>query len=293
MPEFLDVCRFFDGTPIFDAYSTNLLFYGQYSNFDESDPDGNIKRRRTLSLAPHLVVPSRRAISISADRWIVGDGSLDMLNAVETRRNYWLKLATDFVNILTPAQACLEQAGLDAFVNRSFDRHTADSQSTSEHDAVWDVNFAKVEPVAVGNFLKFGGKLLRVRSAVDSDGGFLQANCDELDSSMPVTAVFEGSGAFNPVTETYANGPISQQGLLLDAYKLYNYKTQADPKVKPGDKTLVIPNSVTPVAAGSAVKVINRMTNWYDYYFEPGAATYRVVSQELELDGYMLHLRKP
>lgn len=293
MPEFLDVCRHFDGTSIFDGYTSNLLFYGQYSSFDEADPDGSIKKRRTLSLGSTLRIPTRRVVTLGDERWLVGDGNVDMLNNVQTRKNYWIKKVTGLVNLLTPAQACMEQAGSLAFASRSYDRHTVDSKTTSEYDHMWELNMAPVEFVSTGYFIKDGSKLLRVRSAILDDGGFLVSSCDELSSSMPVTAVFEGSGDFDPITETYAAGSVSQQGLLLDAYKLYNYKTQADPKVLPGDKTLVIPNAVTPVLPGSAVKLINRLTSWYDYYFEPGYATYRVVSQELQLDGYMLHLRKP
>lgn len=276
MPEFFDVCHHFDDTALYDGYSAALLYYGQYSSFDESSPDGNITKRRTLSLSPNYSLPSRRVLSILGERWIAGDGNSDALHGAAMRRNYWLKKVTDTVNLLTPAQVCASASGTVTHVSKEFLKDTVNAVSDSGYDNFWLVYLAPAEPISKSRYIKTDTSLLRVRSTHSDEAGFLVASCDELDSASLVTAVFAGSGSFDPVTETYSGGSVSQVGILFDAYKAYEYKTLADPKVNAGDLTLVVTNSVAP---GALVAI--------------GSDTYRVLSQQVELDAYSLHLRKP
>lgn len=278
MPSLFDVANHFDDIPITDGYTGAALYSGQFSSFLEASPDGSTAQRRTLSLAPGLVIPARRVLTALTERWIVGMGNLDGIYGQAIRQSFWTKKVTDTFQILTPAQAALAQSGVTAYGHREYLKDTINLFTDAQYDPFWDIYFSNTEPVFKGTFLKSGTTLYRARSLHTGKEGLFDASCDELDIGAGVAVVFPQTGAYSPHTDSYAAGSVTTTGILLDRYKLFEYRTEADAKTAAGDMSLVVAQSVVTPKVGWAVTI--------------AAQPWRVEAVTPELDGYLLHVRR-
>ena len=276
MPELFDVARHYDDTKVYDAYLGDFLFNGQFSTFSESSPEGSTSRKRILSLDPALTIPTRRAISLLGEAWLVAQGLVDGFNNVAIRRTFWLKLITDTCAMLSPAAACLGSAGVDVKVFREEYKYTVNTGTDSQYDPFWSLSVAPVEGATRGTFFRIGSTLLRARMVALAKEGLHQVLCDQLDDGARTTAVFL-TGTYNPITDSVSVGTTSASAIIFDAYQYYNYATAADDRLHSGDKTMFVPvASVTP-KVGMVIQALGR--DW------------TVLTQQIEVDCWALHLR--
>jgi len=240
MPEFSAVASHFDQEPVYDGYSSVSLFNAQFNTFDDASPDGNVLKRRIMSVAPLTVMPARKVILNANERWVVGDGNNEMFMGDIVRSTYWLKKATDLVTILTPAQVISGAAGTTAYAHRAYLKDTVQGVTDAEYYPMWDFFLSVTETVARGTFFKIGTTLYRARARHLELSGHILAVTDELESNNLVTVTFADAGTFDPITETYSGSSSSVSGILIDSTKLYKLVTDADPKVHSGDQTLIL-----------------------------------------------------
>ena len=101
-----NAAKFFDRVSIQDAYTgTTLPYKVQFSTFDETDPDGSISKRRSMSLAPGLTLPARRVISLlGGEIWLLGEPSADAVFDKPIRQTVPMRRATNLAQALTPGQ---------------------------------------------------------------------------------------------------------------------------------------------------------------------------------------------
>lgn len=278
MPDLFDVSNHYDDIAIADGYTGAALYNGQFSTFLESSPDGSTSARRTLSLAPNLAVPTRRAITALGETWLIGAGNVDGIYGRIIRQSFWTKKVTDTFERLTPGQAALASVGTVLYGHKEYLKDTVNGMSNAEYDPFWDIYFAPVENVVKGQFLRVGTVFYRVRTSHLAIDGLTNASSDELDVTARVIVVFEGTGAYDPITDTFAAGTTTTYGMLLDRYKSYDLLTDADEKNHPGDMTLYI--------AGTAFTPIAGKTCTVD------GMSWNILEVTAELDAWALHLRK-
>lgn len=276
MPELRDVARHFDTTPIYDAYDASYLFMGQFSTFNESGPDGSTSKRRILSLDPILQKPARSVVSVLGETWLIADGLQDMFGNYAIRKTYWTKQATDYASLYTPANLLLGNPPVLSYVHRVNQKYTV-TASSSNYDPFWMVYAATTEPLVKGTILTIGSVYLRTRTCVPSPEGLLLGSCDELSMGPPVSGVFQ-TGAYDPVTDSYAAGSVTTPVLFVDPAQFFNYATEADPKYVPGDRVILVAKTAlaTPTA-GLRVSADDR--------------TWTVFSVQSELDAWALHVK--
>lgn len=255
--------KYFDNDVVYDGYTNAQLFRAQFSSYEGSRPDGSFQRRRVISMAPNLVVPTRRVIKVYSDRWVMGIPVEDGWKGRTIRKTAACKLATDAFYLLTPGQAALRTAGTTLIYGYAeYLKDTVNTPTDSEYDPQYLV--ALGEQVGDGMFLKSADRYLRVRSAYAEASGFEHFICDEISYSYggaytdgelfgrncEVDVVF--SGTYNPITDTDAVGTTTT-GILMDMYKMYRYNTAADFKAAPGAMTLIVAKSaVTPLVGRTA-----------------------------------------
>lgn len=273
MPELFDVARHFDDSTIYDGYTGSYLFKGQFSTFMESAPEGSTSRRRTLSLAPSLVIPTRRVISILAEDWVVGTGILDGFDGKAIRKAFWLKYVTDTASLVTPKQACLGLAGRSIKLFREEFKYTVNAAASSQYSPFWSLSIAPVEQVVEGMLLRIPQGLLRVRMAALAKEGLDQVLCDEV--GIPTTATVY-TGTINPVTEALSVGNTVTSAIVFDRYKSFSLYTQADPVEHRGDKTILVPDSVN-LRVGDKLSVLDR--DWL------------VLARDIDFDCWSAHIR--
>jgi hypothetical protein len=278
MPSLFDVANHFDDIQVYDAYTSAPLFKAQTSTFLGASPDGSVANKRVFSLAPALGLPARGAVTAIGESYILGTGILDGFAGASIRRSVWTRMVTDTFSLLTPAQAVLASAGVDAFGHKTYLKDTVNGVSDAEYDPFWEIFFAKGEPIAKGTFLKTPSAYYRVRSSYVDDAGFIVASSDELDPTSRVSVVFPQQGAYDPVTDSYASTVVNTFGFLLDRYKLYDMLSKADATNSAGDMTLV-------VAASAVTPVVGRRLTI-------GTQSWAILTATPEQDAWALHIRR-
>ena len=129
-------------------------------------------------------------------------------------------------------------------------------------------------------FLKDSSKLYHVRVVTKELEGFYMATADEVEDyarGEDPLATVTFAGAFDPINETAVPG-ITTTGILMYAYKVYNYETQADPTNVPGDRFLFVAKSAVTAVTGTTVTING----------EP----YRVHSTQSYFDSWKLKVRR-
>ena len=248
MPNLFDVANHFDDIAVTDGYTGASLFKAQFSTFNGASPDGSTSQRRVISMAPGLTLPLRGAITALEETSLVGLGTKDGIYGEAIRQSFWTKRITDTFEKLTPGEAALGTAGTSLYGHKSYLKDTVNSVTNSEYDPFWEIYFTPYENVSKGDFLKVGALYYRVRSAHLGVSGFTVAASDELDAGARVSVTFTGTGAYDPVSDTYATGTTTVYGLMLDRYKWYEQLTPADRQSLAGDMTLTVAiSSITPV----------------------------------------------
>lgn len=275
MPEFVDVASHFDDIPVVDAYTGAALFKAQFNTFSESTLDGNVEKKRTMSVRYGTVLPTRKATRLLGETWIVGSGNSDGFYGTPVRTMYWMKRAESLVNILTPAQAIASATGVQAYASKAYLKDTVSGVTETDYDPFWNIYLSPSETVLQGYFIKDGSTLLRVRTPHLELSGFTLAESDDLGAAL-VSVTVKESGAYDPVTDTLAGGSTVINAIKIDSQKFFRYVSSSDHKADAGDITLITASSLP---AGSTVVV--------------GSLPYRVVNTQPELDAFMSHLVKP
>lgn len=270
-----DVARFFDKESAYDGYTDALLFKCQFSSFTNSSADGSTNRRRSLSTASDVVIPTRRCIRLGGDRWIVSTSTDDSFQDSIVRVNYDMKRVTHLLNILTVAQACASGSGTQAYAQLHYFKDSSNSLSDSEIDTFWNVFFAQSETLWKGAFLRdASGRLYRVRQDYQVTEGFVIAQTDQLDDGALVTATFK-TGTFDPVTDTFGSGTQAVPVIQFEPSKFYRFRQKAEYDLRPGDRAVFV-GSLTP-KVGQQFTMQSKL--WQAVVVQP------------EGDGYAIHAR--
>lgn len=275
MPLLSDIAAHFDDIDIVDGYTGVKVFKAQISSFNETSPDGSTNKKRTMSVVPGTIMPARRVISYFGEKWIVGDGNTDGLQNRRIRTAYWTRKVIDMAVRLTPAQVCNDIPGYELATSKEYLKDTVNYVTDSEYDPQWDFTMSITENVFKGQFISTGSKLFRVRSAHTTAGGFLLANCDELDGSPRVPVTLTSMGEYDPITDVRAGTVTNTFGILFDPSKLFRFASQADARYLAGDMTLILS---VPVPVGSLVGL--------------AGVSWKVMTSTPELDGWNLHIRR-
>lgn len=278
MPSIFDCANHFDDIQATDGYTAAPLFKVQTSTFLGASPDGSVSQKRIFSMAPNLTMPARGCIVALGERYVTGASILDGIYGAAIRRSYWAKMVTDSFELLTPGQACLGTSGTAAYGRRDYLKDVVNSQTDSEYDPFWEIFFTTSETVVKGGFMKVGSTFYRARSVHLDEAGFQNAASDELDAGSRVSVTFAQTGAYNPITDSYAAGSVTTDGFLLDRYKVYDLLSEADELNKQGDMTLIVAASAITPAVGRNVTI--------------GSQSYRILNSTAEQDAWSLHVRR-
>lgn len=275
MPELVDVASHFDDITVNDAYTGTFAFYGQFSSFDESSPDGSVARKRTMSVRPGTAIPGRKAITFLGETWILGDGNTDGLQDTAIRKAYWMRKSVGLLSVVSPLQLLTSAAGTSMYAARNYLKDTVNGVTDTEYDPFWDISVTTAETTPIGYFVKNGAEVYRVRGTHVEASGFKLVQCDQLDVENLLTVTVNTATAYDPVTDTVTNNSASVSGALIEPSKFYRYRNLSDDKFNSGDLTLLTATSPT---VGSNVTF--------------GGASWRVLGVQQELDAWASHIRR-
>lgn len=275
--EFSDGASFFDSDPVYDGVAGTYLFDGQVASFNDATSDGASNRRRTLSLAPDLVIPSHRIVMIHDERWLVGIATPDGFQGDVVRQNFNMKRVTNLFAVLTPQQAVQAATGTPVYVHRMYFKDTVNALTDSEYDTFWNVFMATEVVIVPGTFFRDeAGTLYRARKGYVPLEDLCVAQTDEIDAGARVTATLVG-GTFDPVADSYSSSTSNVPAIKLDAGQFYRHRAVSDSLIQAGDFMFFFTANVT-LAQG--------------HTFAVGGVTWRVVSIQTEIDSKVAQARR-
>lgn len=295
-----DAASYFDDIPLRDAYTNALLsFKGQFSTFNETDPDGSVSTSRTLSVVPTATMPTRRVITLMGETWLLGDSSQDGIYGEAIRQNLPMRRVTDLFTVATPGQIIAGTGGTTAYGRKDYLMDKLDSGVTAGYYPFYNLFFTSAETApATGMFFKTAlGLVFRCRSAYAAKDGMICAQCDLIggesgNSELGLTWANFGTGAYDPITDSYPTPSDRRDVLALLPHQLYAKNSQADPAYQPGDLTLLVRLTSGTVQVGQPLNLqVDRLT-WASSAWGSGLVPARVVSITPELDTWSLHVRR-
>lgn len=268
--------RYFDKQPANDAYTDRFAFRCVYSGFDNISGDGSTNRRRLMSVDPDVVIPTRRCVTLGAQRWLVGAPTDDGFAGETIRHTYNVKRVTNLMQVLTAGQAATGASPLAVYAQRYYFKDSVDQATSSQYDTFWNIFFTTNEPVSRDAFLRDeAGRVYHVRGAYEVPEGFIIAQSDQLDADAAQTAVFK-TGAYDRATDSFASGSTTTTVLQFEPTKFYRFRQQAESQLKPGDKAIIVSAAVTP-HAGMRFTMLSR--EW------------QTVTAQVQGDGWLLLAR--
>jgi len=266
----------FDTTLCADASNPATTFYGQLDLFDDSRRDGATVVRRILSVAPDVVIPAGRVLTILGEQWLVGMEQSDVYAGAAVRAKYVLHRADGAATIQSVAQA-LSAGSTATYAGKLWVKDLKEIEVSSLLEGFFNLYLPRNVTVIAGNVIALSGNLHMVRASYLSAAGFLIAECAELASG--VVAATYTSEAYSPVTDTATPTNTAANLLHVRYQDDYAYLTLADPKFVKGDeKGYVLKSVIATAAAGARVTI--------------GAEVWDVISVADEGLCWGLHLRR-
>lgn len=295
-----NAAKYFDRVSMADAYTGTAMPYKvQFSTFEETDPDGSVSRRRSMSLAPGLTLPARRVASLLGEIWLLGEPSADAVFDKVIRQTVPMRRVTNLVKALTPGQMVAASTGLAIYGRLEQVKNTVDMATSSDYFPFFTLTLAGAEfknlnsdwAQVPGFFRIEDGTLFRCRTSYPAEDGMTVVEADLIDR-YGLTQAQVTTGAYDPVTDTFAGTASTFQTLVMPTHQLYRRKAEAE-KFKPEDLTVLVRFADYPAPkVGTPLQI--RIPEFNSAAPAPNApfSPVQIVGITLEADCWNLHVRR-
>ena len=295
-----NAAKYFDRVSMADAYTGTAMPYKvQFSTFEETDPDGSVARRRTMSMAPGLTLPTRRVVSLLGEIWLLGEPSADAVFDRAIRQTVPMRRVTNLAQALTPGQMVAASTGLAIYGRLEQVKNTVDMATSSDYFPFFTLTLAGADfknlnsdwAQVPGFFRIEDGTLFRCRTSYPAEDGMTVVEADLIDR-YGLTQAQVTTGAYDPVTDTFAGTTSTFQTLVMPTHQLYRRKAEAE-KFKPEDLTVLVRFADYPAPkVGTPLQI--RIPDFNSAAPAPNApfSPVQIVGITLEADCWNLHVRR-
>ena len=295
-----NAAKYFDRVSMADAYTGTAMPYKvQFSTFEETDPDGSVARRRTMSMAPGLTLPARRVASLLGEIWLLGEPSADAVFDKVIRQTVPMRRVTNLAQALTPGQMVAASTGRAIYGRLEQVKNTVDTATSSDYFPFFTLTLAGAEfknlnsdwAQVPGFFRIEDGTLFRCRTSYPAEDGMTVVEADLIDR-YGLTQAQVTTGAYDPVTDTFAGTTSTFQALVMPTHQLYRRKAEAE-KFKPEDLTVLVRFADYPAPkVGTPLQI--RIPEFNSAAPAPNApfSPVQIVGITLEADCWNLHVRR-
>lgn len=295
-----NAAKYFDRVSMADAYTGTAMPYKvQFSTFEETDPDGSVSRRRSMSLAPGLTLPARRVASLLGEIWLLGEPSADAVFDKVIRQTVPMRRVTNLAQALTPGQVVAASTGLAIYGRLEQVKNTVDTATSSDYLPFFTLTLAGADFknlnsgwAQVPDFFRIeDGTLFRCRTSYPAEDGMTVVEADLIDR-YGLTQAQVTTGAYDPVTDTFAGTTSTFQTLVMPTHQLYRRKAEAE-KFKPEDLTVLVRFADYPAPkVGTPLQI--RIPEFNSAAPAPNApfSPVQIVGITLEADCWNLHVRR-
>ena len=236
--------RRFDRTPAADAYTPATTFLCQLAPLDLYKIDATAVKRREMSCAPSVTIPTRQAITIDGQVFLVGDGSSDQWEGTKIRTNYVLQGADHLASLTTIAAALANTAATSAYASLDFSKFQSDSRESADYLPQYQIFIASAETKP--ELIQAGGVWYLVKEGYLSVSGLQSLLTNELRDPVFETITY-GARTYAPVTDTWSGTTSSVKIFRVRWTEHFRYLTKASENYERGDmQVFVLKSALTP-----------------------------------------------
>lgn len=257
-----NAAKHFDKQVLTDAYGI-ATFRGQFDLYDDNKREGVTTRRRILSTAPTVTIPSRKALKIDNTVWLVGSSNPDFFKADPIRRKHILHQADGLARVQTFAQFLSNPApwtldsglptldatttmvdnsgvaqGLTAYAAMEWVKASKEVDESSTLADLMTAIFATSETLPAVGIVTIGGASYLLREPHPSSAGFKTAYADEIAWPVTEQGTFT-SRTYDPVADTWAGTGVPVRYLRLRWQAHFEYLSKNTLKFEAGDEVLI------------------------------------------------------
>lgn len=275
---FADVAGFFNNDPLYDGYTGDYLYDGQFATYNESQLGAAFNRRRTLELSPTYALPPRRVVESYGERWVLAEPIFDGFMGEVVRQTMSARKVEGLFSVLTAAELVLgSQPARTFYAYMRWTKGTVSPETTAE-EPYHEFSISLTEDFIGKKFLKLGNRVWSPRLEAIVAEGFKMIEADEIvtEGSTDHAVTVASLGEADPVT---LNQTVSATypGLLVKRYNFFQKSDEASQDIYVGDRTLVIAKSSEPDPKGALL--VN-------------ADLWNILARQDLDDGWALHVRK-
>lgn len=230
---------FFDDSVLYDAYANTLIGNGQLDPTDIFKLDGASVRRRVISVNPDVILPTRRAVRLGADVYLIGEPSTDEWNGTPIRTKYVLHQTPGMATVKTLVEALADAAGTTMYASREWNKDVADLKTSSDYFNDYHIFVANTEVATQGSLIFIDGQWHYCHAVHPSLSGFTDLVSHEIIGTVFETVLVTGT-TYDPVADSYSGSDTSVKILRMRWQERFEYLTLAQEEYVRGDETVVI-----------------------------------------------------
>lgn len=267
--------RLADDTVATDAYGTDTIKV-QYDALSYAKIDGVAVKKRQISVAPTVTMPTRGAITIDGQTYLVGHGAPDYWKGRTIRVNYVIQGVDGLASLTSITGDLVGTPPLIAYAALVFSKYVPEADVSGKYPPQYQVFLDGAEPAPADSLIRLNGVLYLVKESYLSNSGLRIALVNAIDTPARETATFNSS-VYDPITDSRVDTPTSVEILRVKWQEHFRYLTKASETYERGDQQVFVLKSVTP-------KPSDNLTL--------SDGVWRVLSAQDEVTLWSLHVRR-
>lgn len=229
---------YFDRTPALHPDNATVLFLCQVDPYDDSKRDAGAAYRRVLSVAAGTVIPSDRAVRIHGVVHLIGTREVDGWEDIH-REKYTLQ-AAEQLTVRTASEHLAQSAGTYVWGGLEWIKDGKEVNSSSNVSSQLNCYLADGTQVSVPSFVSDGTRTYIARTIREVASGFTVVLVESMESGLVTADVT--TRTYDPVAGGYTNASTQQVPCQIVRWQtLFEYRSEASPKFRPGDDTAILP----------------------------------------------------
>lgn len=239
-----DAARRGDTLTATDAYGTDTIKV-QFDPLNLTKLDGVAVRKRVLSIAPDVVLPTRGAITINGQVYLAGHAAPDFWRGKVIRSTVVIQGADGLANLTSIGNALLSVAPVTAYAAAVFSRYLPDAADSSKYPPQYQIFLAGSEIAPADTLIQLETTWYLVKESYISTSGLRIALTNTLDEPTFETISF-GSQVYDPIIDSYVGTPTMIKILRVKWQEHFSYLSKSSETYERGDQQIFVPKSVTP-----------------------------------------------
>ena len=230
-----------------DAYG-GVEFACQWAPLELFKVDGVAVRKRSMTTAPDVKIPSRGVAIFDTEHYLIGAGTPDFWKGKVIRRNYVIQGADGLAQLASIGGALTGASPTEAYAAVVFAKYVPDAADSSRYPPQYQVFLAGSEDAPADSLVTLNAATYLVKESYLSTSGLRIALANVLSAPLFETVSF-GAQTYDPVTDTYSGAASSVKIMRVKWTEHYSYLSIGSETYERGDQQVFMPKSVTPKAS--------------------------------------------